>query len=150
MTSLRSIGDPTQQIWTYGTNQRGWGRFQICVTFLNFSSPPHTSPGLSGPWGRAHSLLTIVLFICHRDRMISYVNEIFEGGNVYELTLENGYNPNLLQSGPRGCGHLHLPPNISICHRHRMIPYVNTLFEGRTLCEIHTIKRLYSTKNSMA
>jgi hypothetical protein len=79
--------------------------------------------------------------------MISYVNEIFEGGNVYELTLENGYNPNLLPSGPRGCGHLHLPPYISICHRDRMIPYVNTLFEGRTLCEIHTIKRLYSTKN---
>ena len=26
-----------------------------------------------------------------------------------------------------------------------MIPYVNELFEGRTICEIHTIKRLYLT-----
>ena len=32
--------------------------------------PWHTSPGWSGPSGRAHSLLTSVLFICHCDRMI--------------------------------------------------------------------------------
>ena len=39
--------------------------------------PWHTSPGPSGPWQRVHSLLTNVLTICHRDRMIPFVNENF-------------------------------------------------------------------------
>jgi hypothetical protein len=43
---------------------------------------------------------------------------------------------------PGGCSHLHLPSSILICHCDRMIPYVNELFEGRNLCEIHTIKQL--------
>ena len=57
------------------------------------ASVSHTSPGWSGPSGHAHSLLTVVLVICHRNKMICCVNKIFEGGKPCELTYLNGYIP---------------------------------------------------------
>ena len=88
----------TQGVYTYTIFYKIYIQYQTAMRLrvLEYSSlataiptgspPTHTSPGPSGPWGRAHSLLAIVLFICHRDRMIPYVNELFEGRHLCEMT----------------------------------------------------------------